>query len=56
MKLNAPKRATWIVALLLGIFGTFMYLYQIPGLSGFSFWMVLLGLVLLLYATATGGM
>lgn len=51
MKLNAPKQITWIISLILGVLGLLGNLVSIPVISGISFWLVLVGLVLLLLAT-----
>ena len=51
MKLNAPKQITWIICLVLGILGLLGQLATIPVISGIAFWLVLVGLALLLLAT-----
>ncbi len=52
MKLNAPKKVTWYIALVLGVLGLLGKLVTIPVVSSVAFWLVLVGLVLLLAATA----
>jgi len=52
MKLNAPKQITWLISLVLGILGLLGQLATIPVISGIAFWLVLIGLALLLLATA----
>jgi hypothetical protein len=51
MKLNAPKQVTWFVSLILGVLGLLGNLGSIPVISGISFWLVVVGLALLLLAT-----
>ena len=52
MKLNAPKQITWLISLVLGILGLLGQLATIHVISGIAFWLVLIGLALLLLATA----
>ena len=56
MKLSAPKFYIWIISLVLGALGFLGYLVTIPVISGLAFWLVLIGLALLLVATAVKGM
>jgi hypothetical protein len=56
MKLNPPKQITWWIALALGAIGLVANLVSIPVLSGLAFWLVLVGLVLLLLGTALTGL
>lgn len=56
MRLTAPKQITWFIALILGVLGFLGFLVTIPVLSGLAFWLVLVGLVLLLIATAVEGL
>lgn len=56
MKLNAPKVITWWIALILGALGLLGTLISIPFLSTIAFWLVLVGLVLLLVANAVTGL
>jgi len=52
MNLSAPKRITWWVAVIVGAVGILAYLVTIPVLSGFAFWLLAIGFVLLVVATA----
>ena len=52
MDLIAPKRITWWVAVIVGTVGILAYLVTIPVLSGFAFWLLAIGFVLLVVATA----
>jgi len=57
MKLSAPKQVTWIVALILGIVGILATLVTLPVITpALGFWLVVVGLVLLLVATITRGL
>jgi uncharacterized membrane protein YtjA (UPF0391 family) len=51
MKLTPPKSITWWIALILGVLGLLGYLGNLAGLSQYSFWLVLVGLALMLLAT-----
>jgi len=55
MKLSAPKFVVWVIALVLGILGLLGFLVSIPVLSTLAFWLVLIGLAILLIATALAG-
>ncbi len=52
MKLNAPKRGVWYLSLVLGVLGLLGKFVSVPVLSPISFWLVFVGFVLLLLATA----
>ena len=58
MKLSAPKQISWIIALVLGILGLLgMLAPTIPLIGGgLAFWLVLVGLVLMLLATYLHGL
>jgi hypothetical protein len=56
MKLNAPQKLTWWIALVVGVVGIVAHLVTIPLLSGAAFWLVVIGFVLLVLATALKGM
>ncbi|CAG0928663.1 hypothetical protein TFLX_01003 [Thermoflexales bacterium] len=56
MKLSAPTMVVWVIALVLGIAGLLGFLVTIPVISGLAFWLVLIGLALMLLATAVKGM
>lgn len=56
MDLSGPKRLTWWVALLIwvgviiGVVGILAYLVPIPALSGYAFWLLAIGWLLLAVA------
>lgn len=56
MRLSAPKQITWIIALILGLLGLLGMLGTIPVISGLAFWLVVIGLALMLVATITHGL
>lgn len=56
MKLNPPKQITWWISLALGVIGLVAKLVTIPVLSGLAFWLVLVGLVLLVLANVLTGL
>ena len=56
MKFSPPKKVTWWVALALGAVGFVASLVAIPVLSGLAFWLVLVGLALLLLANVMPGL
>ena len=56
MNLNAPKNITWWIALVLGVLGLIGGLITIPVLSALSFWLLVIGLALLLVANALPGL
>jgi len=55
MRLNAPKKTTWWIALVVGAIGIVAHLVTIPVLSGFAFWLVAVAFVLLILATYLKG-
>jgi hypothetical protein len=55
MKLNAPKKTTWWVAVVLGVVGILANLVTIPFLSGIAFWLVVVAFVILALATYLKG-
>jgi hypothetical protein len=56
MTLSAPKMVTWVIALILGVAGLLGFLVTIPLISGIAFWLVLIGLALMLVATIVKGL
>jgi hypothetical protein len=56
MKLTRPSQITWILALILGILGILAYLLPLGGISALAFWLVAIGWLLLILATALRGL
>jgi heme/copper-type cytochrome/quinol oxidase subunit 1 len=56
MRLNAPKQIVWLIALILGVLGIISALITVPFLSTISFWLVVIGWLLLILATYLKGM
>jgi hypothetical protein len=56
MKLSAPTQIVWIISLVLGIVGLIGASVTIPFVSTYAFWLVLIGLVVMLVATMMKGM
>jgi len=56
MKFTPPKKITWWISLALGAIGLVANLVTIPVLSGLAFWLVLVGLVLLLLGNVLAGL
>jgi hypothetical protein len=56
MKLSQPKFIVWLIALILGIAGLLGKLVEIPVVTDLNFWLVLIGLALMLVATAVKGL
>jgi hypothetical protein len=56
MRLNSPKFITWLISLILGIIGLVSVFIAIPYISAYAFWIVLIGLALLLMGNAIKGL
>ena len=56
MKLNAPKKNTWIIAVVIGVVGIIAKFVAIPFLSINAFWLVVIAFVLLSLATYLKGL
>jgi hypothetical protein len=55
MRLSAPKKTTWWIAVIVGVVGILSNFVTIPVLSGFAFWLVVIGFVLLALGTYLKG-
>ena len=51
MKLTPPTKVAWWISVVLGVLGLLGTLVSIPVISGLAFWLVLVGLVVLVLAT-----
>jgi len=47
MKLSAPKQITFWIAVILAVLGILGTLVTLPVLSGFAFWLVVIGFIVL---------
>jgi threonine/homoserine/homoserine lactone efflux protein len=47
MKLSAPKQITFWIAVVVAVVGVIASLVTLPVLSGFAFWLVVIGFVIL---------
>jgi hypothetical protein len=56
MKLNAPKKNTWLVAVVIGVVGIIAKFVAIPFISIYAFWLVVVAFVLLALATYLKGL
>jgi len=56
MQLSAPRQITWWIAVVVGVLGILATLVTIPVLSGFAFWLVVIGFLLLAVATLLEGL
>jgi hypothetical protein len=57
MRLNAPKMITWVISLVLGALGFIALLgVNIPFVSMYACWIILVGLVLLLLGNMLKGL
>jgi hypothetical protein len=56
MQLSAPTQIVWIISLVLGLVGLIGALVTIPFVTGIAFWLVLIGLIIMLVATMLKGM
>lgn len=56
MKLNAPKKIVWIIALILGLLGSLFNFINVPFLNDISFLLVVIAWVLLILSTYLKGM
>ena len=56
MRLNAPTKLVWVIALILGLLGFIGMLTSVPLVSENAFWFVFVGWLLLVLATMLKGM
>jgi hypothetical protein len=51
MRLDAPRTSVWWIAVVIGILGIIGNFITLPFISGFAFWFVVIGFVLLAIST-----
>ena len=56
MRLTPPKKITFWISVILGALGVLATFVAIPVLSGFAFWLVVIGFVLLVLALLIKGL
>jgi hypothetical protein len=56
MQFKAPTKTTWYIAVALGAVGLIGYLFTIPVLTALAFWLVLIGLILMVLAPFIKGL
>ncbi len=56
MKVNAPKKNVWLIAVIVGVLGVVANFVAIPFVTANAFWFVAVAFVLLALATALKGM
>jgi uncharacterized membrane protein YoaK (UPF0700 family) len=49
---NAPSRTLWLVALVCGFLGILARFVQIPEISQYNYWLLLIGFILLVIGTS----
>lgn len=55
MKLSAPNKVLWLIAVILGVLGILAYLGVVPQLAVYAFWLVVIAFVLLVIGTLFTG-
>ncbi len=55
MKLSAPKKVTFWVAVVVAVVGVIASLVTVPVLSGFAFWLVVIAFIILLLGNLVKG-
>lgn len=56
MRLSPPKQITFWIAVIVALLGIIASFVTIPVLSGFSFWLVVIGFVILAAANLVDGL
>jgi threonine/homoserine/homoserine lactone efflux protein len=56
MTLSAPKQITFWIAVVIAVVGVIASLVTIPVLSGFAFWLVVIGFVVLALGNLVDGL
>lgn len=55
MRLSAPTKPVWLIAVILGVLGILGAFAAIPFVTEYHFWLVVIGFVLLTLATLLDG-
>ena len=56
MKLNPPKKIVFLISMILGAIGIIAHFISIPVLSTIAFWLVVVGLALLVLGNTVKGL
>ena len=56
MKLSAPTKPVWTVAVVIGVLGILARVVPIPELAAYSFWMVAIAFIMLTLSTMLKGL
>ena len=51
MRLSRPKVVTWWIAVILGVLGLLAHTGTLAALSAYAFWLVMVGLIILVLGT-----
>lgn len=54
--MNAPRKVTYLIALIIGVLGIVASFVSIPFVSAYAFWFVVVGYVILLVACLIKGL
>ena len=54
--MNAPRKVTYLIALIIGVLGIVASFISIPFVSAYAFWFVVVGYVILLVACLIKGL
>ncbi len=54
--MNAPRKVTYLIALIIGVLGIVASFISIPFVSAYAFWFVVVGYVVLLVACLIKGL
>lgn len=55
MRLSAPKQTTFWIAVILAILGLLSFLVEIPVLSGFATWLIVVAFIILMIGNLIDG-
>ena len=56
MRLSAPKKVVWLIAVILGVLGLIGHFVVLPVVTPYSFWLVAVGFIILVLATLLEGL
>jgi hypothetical protein len=56
LRLSAPKKVVWFIALVLGLLGVIFVFIHVKYLSDYTYWMVVIAWVLMMLATLIKGL